>query len=39
MSLMNFLIAATFLQHRMDLVTRNMADFKVDGFCILNLWE
>jgi predicted nucleic acid-binding protein len=39
MSVMDSLIAATALQHRMVLATRNVADFKAEALCILNPWE
>ena len=39
MSVMDSLIAAIALQHRMVLVTRNVTDFKTDALGILNPWE
>ena len=39
MSIMDSLIAATSLLHRMVLVTRNVADFKAEALRILNPWE
>lgn len=40
LSVMDSLIAATALQHKMVLVTRNVADFvNVAGLSILNPWE
>ena len=39
MSVMDSLIAATALQHRMVLVTRNVVDFKAEALGILNPWE
>jgi predicted nucleic acid-binding protein len=33
------LIAATALVHKMTIVTRNVADFKAIGVCILNPWN
>jgi toxin FitB len=38
-SIMDSLIAATALEHKMVLVTRNVADFKVGDLSILNPWE
>jgi len=38
MSIMDSLIAATALQHRMVLVTRNVVDFKTEALGILNPW-
>ena len=38
-SIMDSLIAATALEHKMVLVTRNVADFKVGNLSILNPWE
>lgn len=39
MAVMDALIAATALQHKMVLVTRNVADFKSTGLSLLNPWE
>lgn len=39
MAVMDSLIAATALQHKMVLVTRNVADFKSTGLSLLNPWE
>ncbi len=39
MSVIDSLIAATALQHKMVLVTRNVADFKATDLSILNPWE
>jgi len=39
MGVMDSLIAATALRHKMILVTRNVADFKATGLSILNPWE
>ncbi len=38
-SVMDSLIAAVALEHKMVLVTRNVADFKVTGLSVLNPWE
>jgi toxin FitB len=39
MSVMDSLIAAVALQHRMVLVTRNISDFSATGLSLLNPWE
>jgi predicted nucleic acid-binding protein len=39
MAVMDSLIAATARQHKMVLVTRNVADFKTTGLSLLNPWE
>lgn len=39
MGIMDSLIAAIALQHRMVLVTRNVADFKAQALQVLNPWE
>ena len=39
MSMMDSLIAAVALQHRMVLVTRNVSDFAMTGLSLLNPWE
>jgi len=39
MSVMDSLIAATALQHKMVLVTRNVSDFKMTGLSVYNPWE
>jgi predicted nucleic acid-binding protein len=39
LGVMDSLIAATVLQHRMVLVTRNVADFKLDDLSTMNPWE
>jgi toxin FitB len=39
MSVMDSLIAAVALQHRMVLVTRNISDFSATGRSLLNPWE
>jgi hypothetical protein len=36
---MESLIAATALQHRMVLVTRDVADFRATGLSLFNPWE
>ncbi|NKB18835.1 MAG: type II toxin-antitoxin system VapC family toxin [Pseudanabaena sp. CRU_2_10] len=38
-SIMDSPIAATALEHKMVLVTRNVSDFKVGDLSILNPWE
>jgi predicted nucleic acid-binding protein len=38
-SVMDSLITATALEHKMVLVTRNVADFKASGLSVLNPWE
>lgn len=39
MGIMDSLIAAVALQHRMVLVTRNVSDFATTGLSLLNPWE
>jgi toxin FitB len=39
MGVMDSLIAAVALQHRMVLVTRNVSDFSATGLNLLNPWE
>jgi toxin FitB len=39
MAVMDSLIAATALHHKMVLVTRNVADFQSTGLSLLNPWE
>jgi toxin FitB len=39
MGVMDSLIAAVALQHRMILVTRNVSDFSATGLSLLNPWE
>lgn len=38
-SVMDSLIAAVALEHKMVLVTRNVGDFKVTGLSVFNPWE
>jgi predicted nucleic acid-binding protein len=38
MAVMDSLIAATARQHKMVLVTRNVADFTATGLSLLNPW-
>ncbi len=38
-SVMDSLIAATALEHKLVLVTRNVDDFKVSGLSVFNPWE
>jgi toxin FitB len=39
MGVMDSLIAAVALQHRMVLITRNVSDFSATGLSLLNPWE
>ena len=39
MSVMDSLITATALQHQLQLVTRNQADFLETGLVLINPWE
>jgi predicted nucleic acid-binding protein len=39
MSIMDSLIAATALHHKMTLATRNLSDFEHAGVSLFNPWE